>query len=234
MISDKKTVVVLGGGIGGLVTARKLRKKLGREHRIVVIDKSDKHVFSPSFLWLMTGQRQPQKIVRDLDGLAKHGIEVIIDDIIGINPAERLVHLKGQDSIQADYIVISLGADLDTGLIPGLESAGHNLYSLDGAVGIRDTRTEFKTGRLVVLVASMPFKCPAAPYEAALLLDDDLRKRGVRSAVTVDVYSPEPGPMGVAGPEMSGAVRQMMSDRDIAYHPQQRWFRLSEQRYPVL
>jgi sulfide:quinone oxidoreductase len=166
----------------------------------------------------MTGDRRPEKIVRDLVPLEKHGIDVVVGEVTEIRADERLVR-AGDTTITADYLVIALGADLDTDRFPGLAEVGHNLYTLDGAVEIRDSRAALKAGRLAVLVSSMPFKCPAAPYEAALLLDHDLRRRGVRSEVSVDVYSPEPGPMGVAGPEMSGAVRQMMSDRGISYHP---------------
>ena len=55
----RKTVIVLGGGIGGLVTANELGKRLGREHRVVLVEKNAQHAFAPSFLWLMTGDREP-------------------------------------------------------------------------------------------------------------------------------------------------------------------------------
>lgn len=81
-----KTIVILGGGVGGLVTANELRKKLDREHRVVLVDKEGKHVFSPSFLWLIVGLRQPDKIVRDLAVLKKKGIEVVKGEVEAIDP----------------------------------------------------------------------------------------------------------------------------------------------------
>ncbi|MDA1256455.1 MAG: FAD/NAD(P)-binding oxidoreductase [Chloroflexi bacterium] len=214
-----KTITILGGGVGGLVTARELRGRLGREHRIVLVDREARHVFSPSFLWLMVGRRRPEKIWRDLSRVSRKGIEVVRGAVTAIDPESRRVEVAGR-TIESDYLVVSLGADLEPDRIPGLAAAGHNLYTLEGATEIRDTRLGLDHGRLVVLVSSMPFKCPAAPYEAAMLLDDDLRKRGVRDNVEMTVFSPEPGPMGVAGPEMSGAVRQMIEDRGIEYRPQ--------------
>ncbi len=71
-----------------------------------------------------------------------------------------------------------------------------------------------------MLTAAPAYKCPAAPYEAALLVDAHLRRRGVRRAVEVDVYAAEPMPMGVAGPEMSSAVKALLATRDIPYHPE--------------
>ena len=56
---NKKTVLILGGGVGGIVTANTLRKLLGAEHRVIVVDKQSEYVFSPSLLWVMIGGRQP-------------------------------------------------------------------------------------------------------------------------------------------------------------------------------
>ena len=83
------TTVILGGGVGGLVTANELRKLLGKEHRIILIDGSGKHVFWPSLLWLQVGLRKPDGIVRDLASLEKKGIEVIKGNIEKIDPTRK-------------------------------------------------------------------------------------------------------------------------------------------------
>lgn len=214
-----KTVLILGGGVGGLVTANELRRRLGKEHEVVLVDKEGRHIFWPSLLWLQVGLRKPENIARDLARLEKKGIRVIKGEVERIDPERKVVEVNGIELV-ADYLVVSLGAQLAPAQIPGLTEAGHNLYSLDGATAIRDARKEFTEGNLTVLVAKTPFKCPAAPYEAAMLLEYDLRKRKVRADVSVAVYSPEPGPMGVAGPEVSAGVRQLVEERDIAYYPQ--------------
>ena len=215
----RNTIVVLGGGVGGVVTASELRKQLDREHRIVLIDKEAKHVFWPSLLWLQVGLREPDKIVRDLATLEKKGIEVIQGEVAAIDPERKVVQVDGSE-IEADYLVISLGAQLAPENVPGLVEAGYNLYSLEGATAIRDARKKLEAGRLIVLTAGMPYKCPAAPYEAAMLLDYDLRKRKLRDHVEVAVYAWEPAPMGVAGPDVSAGVRQLLQERDIPYYPQ--------------
>jgi len=76
-----KTVLVLGGGIGGLVAASRLRKRLAREHRVVLIEREPDYVFAPSFLWLMTGLRQREKISRPLAKLRKQGIDLVQGNI---------------------------------------------------------------------------------------------------------------------------------------------------------
>lgn len=185
---------------------------------MVLIDREKAHVFSPSLLWVQVGLRDPNKIGRDLSVLKKKNIEVIHGEVESIDPESKKVRVSGQE-LEADFLVVALGADLAPKQIPGLAEAGHNLYSLDGASEIRDARKELSQGRLVVLVARMPFKCPAAPYEAAMLLDNDLRKRKVRDQVSVALYTPEPGPMGVAGPDVSAGVRHLVEERGIDYFP---------------
>ena len=214
-----KTILVLGGGIGGVVAARRLRKLLGREHRVVLVERETDHLFQPSLLWLMLGWRTPDQIRRPIARLARRGIEVVRGNVERIDPARRAVVVNGKEQT-ADYLVIALGAELAPETIPGLAQAGHNLYSLTGARALSATRANFRRGRLVLLVSATPFKCPAAPYEAAMLLEDDCRRRGVRADVTVDVYTPEPGPMATAGPEVSKQIRQMVESKGIVYHPE--------------
>ena len=214
-----KTIVVLGGGVGGLVTANELRKHLGKEHPVILVDREDKHVFWPSLLWLQVGRRKPDGIVRDLVSLEKKGIEVIQGEVARIDPERKIVQVNGVELV-ADYLVVSLGAQLAPEQVPGLAEAGHNLYTMEGATAIRDARKGLNEGNLVVLVARTPFKCPAAPYEAAMLLENDLRKRKIRSQVSLSVYTPEPGPMMVTGPEVSAGVRQLVEERGISYYPQ--------------
>ncbi len=218
-MNTAKTVLVLGGGIGGLVAASRLRKGLSQEHRVVLIERESDYVFAPSFLWLMTGLRRREKISRPLSKLQKQGIELVQGSIERIDPGAHTVWVDGRE-FTGDYLVIALGAELAPETIPGLAGAGHNFYTLAGAEALRDARLELRTGRVVVLVSAMPFKCPAAPYEAAMLLEYDFRKRRLHEQIEVDLYSPEPGPMAVAGPDVSRQVRQMVEAKGIGYYPE--------------
>lgn len=219
MSANAKTVLVLGGGVGGLVAARALRKRLARKHRIVLVDREREHVFAPSLLWLMVGLREAGAIKRPLGRLERRGIEVRFGEIEKLDPSRRTVTVAGEE-IAADYVIISLGAELAEDAIPGLRDAGHDFYTLQGAQTLRASLAALARGRVIVLTAAPAYKCPAAPYEAALLIDAYFRKRGLRDSIEVEVYAAEPGPMGVAGAEVSGAVRQLLADKRIPYHPE--------------
>jgi sulfide:quinone oxidoreductase len=214
-----KTVLVLGGGVGGLVAANRLRRLLPRAHRVVLIDREPRHLFQPSLLWLAVGDREPLRIQRPLGRLRRRGIEVLTAEISAIDPAARTVHVNGRE-LTGDALIVSLGADLAPDAIPGLAAAGHNLYTIEGATALRDALATFRAGRIVVLTATPAYKCPAAPYEAAMLMEAALRRHGVRKEVALDLYAAEPGPMGVAGPHVSAAVRRVVESKDIGYHPE--------------
>lgn len=218
-MNGSKTILVLGGGVGGLVAAVTLRKKLPASHRIVLVDRERDHLFQPSLLWLMTGARRPEQIVRSLDRLAGKGIEVVRGTVESIDP-ERCSAVVNGTTFSSDFLVIALGAELAPESIPGLSDAGHSLYTLEGAQRLHEAIKRFDSGRLVLLTAAAAYKCPAAPYEAAMLLESALRKREVRDRVQIDLYAAEPGPMAVAGPEASAAVRGMVEAKGISYHPE--------------
>ncbi len=211
-----KTVLILGGGVGGLVVANNLRKALPRRHRIVLVDREESHLFASSLLWLMIGGRKPDQIRRPLSRLTRKGIEFVRGEIERIDPARREVTVAGR-SLSCDTLILSLGAELAPETIPGLADAGHNFYTLEGAEALRDALARFGGGRIVVLTAAPAYKCPAAPYEAAMLLHDHCRRSGI--GAVVEIYAAEPDPMGSAGPEVSRAVRGVVESKGIAYHP---------------
>lgn len=217
-MNDRKTALVLGGGVGGLIAANRLRKLLPARHRVVLVDRERQHLFQPSLLWLAVGDRSPEQIQRPLRELASKGVEVIIGSVEHIDPVARVVRVDGQE-IRGDAIIVALGADLAPETIPGLAEAGHNLYTLEGAGAFERAFRAFAGGRIVVLTATAAYKCPAAPYEAAMLIASTLRKRGIRDKAQVDLYAAEAGPMLVTGPTLSGQVRGMVESQGIGFHP---------------
>ena len=130
-----KTVLVLGGGVGGIVAANALRQRLGAEHRVVLVDKRGEYVFAPSLLWVMVGQRRPAQITKDLRRMLRPGVEVLLAEVQELQPERGRVRAGGQD-LAYDYLVVALGADLAPEALPGYAEAAHNFFALDGAAGL--------------------------------------------------------------------------------------------------
>jgi sulfide:quinone oxidoreductase len=216
-MGSSKSILILGGGVGGISTAKRLCQLLG-PHRITVVERSREHVFAPSLLWLMTGQRRSTDITRPLKRLLDPGAELIEAEVEAILPDRNTVRTN-MGELQYDYLVVALGAELAPEALPGFAEAAHSFFTLEGARALWSDIQAFGGGRVAVLVSSMPYKCPAAPYEAALLLDDALRRRGIRDQSRIDVFTPEPLPMPVAGTAMGQAVVGMLAAKGIGFHP---------------
>ncbi|MCH8206715.1 MAG: NAD(P)/FAD-dependent oxidoreductase [Chloroflexi bacterium] len=210
------TVLILGGGVGGVVAANRLRQRLGWEHRVLLVDREERHYFPPSFPWVMVGWRRPQSAYRDLSGLSRKGIEVVRGAVTELDMEGRKVHTEAGE-LSWDHLVVALGTEMAYGAVPGLAETAHTFYSLDGATRLRDALGLLSEGKVVVAVAGVPYRCPAAPYEGALLIDYYLRRRGVRDRVEVKLITPEPAPLPVAGPALGEAVKEMLRNRDIAF-----------------
>jgi sulfide:quinone oxidoreductase len=216
--SRAANIVILGGGIGGIVAARKLRQHLGKDHRIVVVDRSAHHLFQSSLLWLMVGDRREDEIRRPLARLARHGIEFLRDEVLEIDTERRRVRTRDSD-LDYDYLIVALGARTTPESIEGFTEMAHDLYSLEGSQGIKAALDTFTGGKIGILVTSMPFKCPAAPYEAAFLVDSFLRAKGVRDRSEIHVYTPEHRPMPVAAAALGQSLVEILGARGIQYHP---------------
>lgn len=217
-LGSAQTVVVLGGGIGGVAAANRLRRRLDRRHRVILVNRDPDFSFAASYLWVMSGQRRPNQITRPLRSLQHRGIDVVIGTIDAIDPVARTVMVDGKQ-ITADHLVVSLGADYATDTIPGLEQAGATFATLARAQQLGQAVAALTRGRVLVVTAAPLYRCPAAPYEAALLIDALMRRSGCRGDVEIAVHAAEPGPMGVAGANVSAAVTALLADRGIGYHP---------------
>jgi sulfide:quinone oxidoreductase len=216
-----QSVVILGGGVGGLVAASELARRLPDGHRMVLVERERLHAFAPSFLWLMTGERRPDQITRDVRSLVPARVELVHAEARSIDWKDRLVVTDGQ-AIPFDYLVIALGAELAPETIPGLREAGHTFYSLAGAERLQGALRRFTGGTVAVVVAAMPYKCPGAPHEGAMLLADHFRRRGLRGKVDLHLFTPESQAMPVAGPELGAAVGSMLEAWGVAFHPSHR------------
>ena len=218
-VNLQKTIVILGGGTGGLVAANELKKKASERARVILIDKNPHYIYAPSFLWLMLGDRQAEKIQKPLSLLKRKGIEVVNEEIVDIDPAVKIVKTQNGD-YQYDYLIISLGAELAPEKIPGLAPNGYNLYELQEIERLRDDLKNFSGGKVAIVISSLPFKCPAAPYEAAFLLNERFQERGINGKTEINIYTPETLPLPAAGPDIGKVVAKMLAERKIGFNPE--------------
>lgn len=214
---------VLGAGVGGLSTAAALRDLLPEPDRIILVDEHFESAQGLSLLWLLRGWRTPEQIRVTPTEKALPGVEMLKATVEAIDTATRTV-LTSTGPLSYDALVVALGAALDTGAVSGLDQAiaagvAAQYHTPEAAVRAHDLLRRIESGKIAFLVTSMPYKCPAAPYEGAMLAADLLDETGVRDAVTIDVHTPGPHPMPVAGPVVGAGVVDMLHSLQIGFRP---------------
>jgi sulfide:quinone oxidoreductase len=140
-------------------------------------------------------------------------VRVLRETITAIDPEARRV-TTDVGVHEADVLVIALGADYDLDATPGLAEAGNEFYSVAGAERLAGIIPAFSHGHAVIGVCGAPYKCPPAPSECALLLDDELTARGVRDACQISFVTPLPSPVPPS-PETSAALVNEFAGRGI-------------------
>jgi sulfide:quinone oxidoreductase len=206
-------VLILGAGFGGLELASRLGSELADDVEVVLIDRMDSFIFGFSKLDVMFGRRTMDEVRLPYRAIAKRSVEFRQETILSIDPVHKRV-VTDAGTHDADVLVVALGADLDPGATPGLVEAGHEFYSPGGAAALRDVLAGFGGGRVVIGVLGGFFKCPPAPYEAAFMLDDDLRRRGVRDASSITIVTPMPKPIPISD-DVSDAITGLLDERGI-------------------
>ena len=155
----KTRVVVLGAGFGGLELTTILSERLGDDVDVVLVDKAEAFVFGFSKLDVMFGRQLAAAVRHPYRDIVKAGFRFVQATVTSIDPVLRRVVTEG-GTFDADVLVVALGADYDVAATPGLAEAGHEFYSLAGALALRDVLPHFEAGPAIVGVCGRPFKCP--------------------------------------------------------------------------
>src|SRR5580692_8068743 len=215
-----KKVLILGAGFAGLELATRLAEDVPDEVDVTIIDSSDAFVFGFSKLDLMFGRADLNAVRIPYTRLDKPSVRFARETVLSIDPETRRVVTDGA-TYEPDILVVALGADLDPAATPGVVEEGTEYYSVEGANRVRAVLPTFEGGDVIVGVLGTFFKCPAAPFETALMLHDYLEKRGLRAASTIKVISPMPKPIPISD-QASNGILKACEERDIGWWPQTR------------
>ncbi|MFN8163772.1 MAG: FAD-dependent oxidoreductase [Solirubrobacterales bacterium] len=210
-------VLVLGAGFGGLELTTVLSDRLGADVEVTLIDKADSFVFGYSKLDLLFGSKTGAEVRIPYSGFAKPGARILRETVTVIDPGARSA-TTDVGVHEADVLVLAMGADYDMDATPGLAEGGNEFYSVAGAERLSELLPGFSSGRALIGVCGAPFKCPPAPSEAAILLDDYLTARGVRDDCEIVLAMPFEIPVPPS-PETSAALLKAFAERGIDFAP---------------
>jgi sulfide:quinone oxidoreductase len=208
--------LILGGGFGGLSVATEVRRLLGDDHRIVLVDRSERFVMGLRKLWELVGHATMADGSRPRAALGRRGIEVVRAEIGSIDPDRRAVDTDA-GRLTGDHMVVALGAVARPELVPGLAEHGHDVWSVAGVPAAARALAGLDGGRVVVLVAGAPYPCPPAPFECAMHVHEHLRARGIRHRTEIEVVTVQPMLMPNAGRQGSDWMAARLDERGIGW-----------------
>ena len=214
----KRHVLILGAGFAGLELATRLSETVSDAVDVTLLDRNDSFYFGFSKLEVMLGRQSADAVRLPYRDIAKDGVELRQETVVGIDPVARRV-ATDVGTHDADFLVVAMGADYDMAATPGFEEGGYEYYSLAGAERLRDALTEFEGGRVLVSVLGQPFKCPPAPFEGSFLLHEHFTQQGIRDEVHLATTFPMQRPVPVTS-AVSQMFRDALASRGIEELPQ--------------
>lgn len=200
------TTVVVGGNFAGLTAALELKRKGGKEHKVIVIDKSDKFLFMPSLIWVPFKRRNIEDItIPKGEIFKKRGIDFVLAEALHVYPKLQTVTTTAGD-FHYDHLVIATGPKVKHDIAPGVAEYGHYIGSPNGAMKIREALEDFKQNPGPVVIGATQYaSCMGAGYEFLFNFEKWCREQKIRNNVEITWITPETflGHFGIDG--MKGA-----------------------------
>ncbi len=188
-------ILILGGGVGGTLTANLLAKRLRRrldagEATITVVDATGAHVYQPGFMYIAMGGERPERLQKRERTLLDRRVSLVTGLVDRVDETAQTVGLVDGTVLPYDHLVLATGSRILPEAIEHFEQEAHHFYSAEAAARLRAALDAFEGGKVVVGIASMPYKCPPAPLEVAFLIESELRERGLRDRSELHYCSP--------------------------------------------
>lgn len=210
------TVLILGSGCGGISAALTLRDRLPATDKIVLVDRREYFLMGFRRSWAMLDIAPLEAGMRPLSALSRRGIVVCRANVDRIDP-ERCTAVIDGERVAADALVVALGVRHAPEKIPGYREYALNAYALGDLAAVKQGLRSFRGGRIVMGVYGVPYQCPPAPYEIAILTKEYFDKRNV--PVEITVISPQPISLAAAGKESSDRLEARMAEFGIDFLP---------------
>jgi sulfide:quinone oxidoreductase len=190
-----KRILILGGGVGGTLTANLLVKKLRRqvtagEVTITVVDQTGQHTYQPGFMYIAIGGETAERLQRPERGLLDPRVSLVVGEVEKLDERSQTVHLTDGERLAYDYLVLATGSRIVPEAIEHFDAEANHFYTAEAALELRHSLDAFGGGRIVIAIAGMPYKCPPAPLEVAFLIEAELRERGLRDKSELHFCSP--------------------------------------------
>ncbi len=236
-------IVILGAGISGHTAASHLRRKLGKEHEVLVVSPNRNYQWVPSNIWVGIGRMKPESVIFPLEPLyKKKNIGYKQAKVVSFYPegdstvrqpfvmVEYVFGEKAgiQEKVTYDFLINATGPKLAFDLTEGLHPGSNKTYSVctyDHASHassalhqlINNIKTQNKKAKILIGTGHPKATCQGAAFEYILNVEKELVKFGVRDQVELTWISNENelGDFGMDGMLMTYGNQTMKSSEMV-------------------
>jgi sulfide dehydrogenase [flavocytochrome c] flavoprotein subunit len=194
---SKARVVIIGGGFGG-ATAAKYIRHWDPSIDVVLIERDAGFVSCPISNLVLAGYSTMQEISHGYDGLRRHGVQVVRDNVVAVDAGKKSVRLGSGGEIAYERLIVSPGIDFMFGEVAGFQEAmqaGSVLHAWKAGpqtVALRSQLEAMPNGGVYILsVPLAPYRCPPGPYERASMVAAYFKQAKPRSKVLVLDANPD-------------------------------------------
>ena len=194
---SKGRVVVIGGGFGG-ATAAKYIRMWDPAIEVVLVERESGFTSCPISNMVLGGYASFADLAHSYDGLRRHGVQVVQDEALAVDPAKKTVRLRRGGEIAYERLVVSPGIDFLFEEIEGYQQAmneGRVLHAWKAGPQTQALRRQLegmRDGGVYVLSMSLaPFRCPPGPYERASVIAAYFKQHKPRSKVILLDENPD-------------------------------------------
>jgi sulfide:quinone oxidoreductase len=189
-----RDILILGAGAGGTIVANMLRKELPEtEWRITIIDRDERHHYQAGYLFIPFGVYSEMDVLKPKKEFIPQGVDFVVDEIVKVDTGQRRVETR-LGKYNYDWLIIATGCDIQPseidGMMDGWRQDVFDFYTLEGAMALRQKLKYFDSGRVVLNIAEVPYKCPIAPLEFVFMADWFFTVNGVRDKVEIELVTP--------------------------------------------
>jgi sulfide dehydrogenase [flavocytochrome c] flavoprotein subunit len=185
-------VVVIGGGFGGAAAAKYIRMWSGGRIEVFLVDRNSQYVSCPMSNLVLGGSKKIEDITLGYAKLRDYGVQVLRDEVTGIDTAKKKVKLTRIEDLPYDRLVLSPGVDFMYDQIPALNNADaqkailHAWKAGPETVALKKQLEEMRDGGVYILtIPKAPYRCPPGPYERACQVASYLKRAKPKSKVLI-------------------------------------------------
>jgi sulfide:quinone oxidoreductase len=214
-------IVILGGGVGGTLTANLLVKKLRKQIdagdvEVMVVDATGEHVYQPGFMYIAMGGERAENLQRPERSLLDKRVTLLVGKVVKVDDVSRHVELEDGLVLGYDHLVLATGSRIVPEAIEHFAEEAHHFYTAEAAGRLRTALDRFTGGKIVIGIAGMPYKCPPAPLEVAFLIESELRERKLRDTSELHFCSPIARAFTIES--VSDMATPILEDKGIELH----------------